>query len=460
MGTIGSVKMPNILNFPNWEILSIEETAHNRLVRAQPLDEPMCHTCEGTTLYRFGTKDQLYLDLSTLNKRTGIQINRQRFKCRDCKTVFWQPLDVMDETRRMTKRLVEYLKQASLKKTFASLAEEIGVTEGLVRQIFKDHVAQLEKQYTPQFPKWLGMDEIYLLKKSRCVFTNLEQSTIIEFLKSRDKDSVSVFLSKVKVAERRKVEIVAIDMWRPYRDLATVYFPQATVVIDKFHVVRMANDGLDEVRKTIKADLTPVQRRSLKRDRYILLKRNSDLNMTDLLFLDTWLKNFPDLALAYRLKEEFYEIYTAQSKEAAIKRYRKWKDQIPTDPKHVITQAYKPLVTAVENWQTEIFNYFDHPVTNSVTERLNGLAREVFRLGRGYSVEVLRAKLLFSEGVRVKKPGRFPRNWPVPTVGKDLPGDVLYNYLGLGSQVMPQPPELDFGADISTLIEKLQQGEI
>jgi transposase len=56
--------------------------------------------------------------------------------------------------------------------------------------------------------------------------------------------------------------------------------------------------------------------------------------------------------------------------------------------------AFNPLVTAVKNWDREIFAYWEHPVTNAATEALNGIMKMVNRMGRGYTFDVLRAKIL------------------------------------------------------------------
>jgi transposase len=60
----------------------------------------------------------------------------------------------------------------------------------------------------------------------------------------------------------------------------------------------------------------------------------------------------------------------------------------------VSKEAFYPLTRAVNNWMPEIMAYFDHPVTNAYTESLNNLGRVMNRLGRGYSFEALRAKIL------------------------------------------------------------------
>jgi hypothetical protein len=65
-----------------------------------------------------------------------------------------------------------------------------------------------------------------------------------------------------------------------------------------------------------------------------------------------------------------------------------------------LQSAFEPLTKAMDNWEAEIFAYFDYRVTNAYTESLNSLIRVINRLGRGYSFEVLRAKILFTEGLQ------------------------------------------------------------
>ncbi len=78
-----------------------------------------------------------------------------------------------------------------------------------------------------------------------------------------------------------------------------------------------------------------------------------------------------------------------------------------------IASAYADLICTFENWQPYILNYFQHPITNTYTDSINNLIRVMNRLGRGYSFEALRAKILFSEGtykIKHKKP-KFKRRF-------------------------------------------------
>ncbi|MEJ8764909.1 helix-turn-helix domain-containing protein [Oceanobacillus sp. HCA-5259] len=106
-------------------------------------------------------------------KRVGIYVNRQRYKCGECNETFFEDLPVMDVNRSVTNRLINWIQETSLEKTFTSVAEGIGVDEKTVRNIFNDYVAELEAQIDFRIPKWLGIDEVHLLKNYRCVITDV-----------------------------------------------------------------------------------------------------------------------------------------------------------------------------------------------------------------------------------------------------------------------------------------------
>lgn len=229
------------------------------------------------------------------------------------------------------------------------------------------------------------------------------------------------------------------------------------------------------VRKSLREQLTPKQRRGLKHDRFVLLKRERDLNDKEALLLDGWTKNYPELGAAYRLKESFYSIYEGlSSPEAAIAAYEAWNKAVVPE----VWDAFHDLIRAFTNWQPFILNYFEHPVTNAYTESLNSLIRVMNRLGRGYSFEALRAKILFTEGAhkhKLSRPKFERRREPELAVAEEVMG---YDYglpPGHFGKAVPtpmkstpkaehpqEPPGLpkNYGADINTLIELLESGRL
>ena len=177
-------------------------------------------------------------------KRVGIYVDTRRYQCQSCNKTFYEPLPDVDEKRKMTKRLLDWVGRQAITRTFTSIADEVGIVEGTVRSIFRDYINELEKTVRFEIPHWMGIDEIHLIKP-RCVVSNIKNNTIVEILKDRNKPTVTRYLSQLKGLDQ--VHYVAIDMWKPYRDAVETVIPDAQIVIDKFHVVRMANDGLERL---------------------------------------------------------------------------------------------------------------------------------------------------------------------------------------------------------------------
>lgn len=90
-------------------------------------------------------------------------------------------------------------------------------------------------------------------------------------------------------------------------------------------------------------------------------------------------------------------MYLCKTKEQATTYYKEWKSSISRDMK-----PFMEVASIIDNWHTEIFNYFDHFVTNAFTESRNNTIKEIEKHGRGYSFEVLRAKVLFGTKATVK----------------------------------------------------------
>jgi len=450
----------NILNLPAYSVAELHENDHDYHIKAGTKQPPVaCIHCGHDKLDGFGRREQMVKDLPMHGKRVGLYVDTRRFRCKSCQVTFYEPLPGVNDKRLMTNRLVSWIGHQAVKRTFTSIADEVGVTEGTVRLIFKDYVSELEKTVRFETPKWMGIDEIYLIKP-RGVISNIQNNTIVELLPNRNKETVIKYLHQLPGKDQ--IQYVAMDMWMPYRDAVTEVLPQATIVIDKFHVVRMANDALEKVRKSLREKLTPKQRRGLMHDRFVLLKRERDLNDKERVLLTDWTAKHPDLGVAYRLKEDFFGIYEKSTTVTeALIRYEIWNKAITPE----LQDAFHDLNRAWSNWRPWILNYFVHPVTNAYTESLNSLIRVMNRLGRGYSFEALRAKILFAHGSHKReyvRPKFVRRREEVEDTSIRFScaddGDDLID------SVATTPTEdleiVNYGADIDLLVQLIESGEI
>ena len=438
--------MPDILNLPYVKVISVIQNAHDYFISAETTVPPVaCPKCSNTNFVKYGVRKPIFMDLPIHAMRVGIEFVRQRYICRSCTHVFIDPMTGMDETRMMTTRLLQFIRTQSLKRTFTSIADDIGVHEKTVRNVFMEYAKELSEKYVIDTPEWLGIDEIYIVGRPRFVLTNVQQHTLIDMLKTRNKPLVEHHLQHLP--NRSKIQVVTMDMWLPYKDAVTRTLPQAKIIIDRYHVVSMANKAVDDYRKSIKGAMQLSQRRQLMRDRYILLKRKRDLKERDLLLLSTWTENYPKLAVAHALKESFCNLYDLPSKQEAKDQYALWSDSIQNNDEYF--PYFKDLIRAMGNWDEHIFNYFDVNITNGYTEAMNGLIKIANRIGRGYSFEAIRTKMLFRDGHLMKSKPKFDHH----PAGNNL-GMVTFN----------QPDDFEtpvsYGIPISTLTQMIMDGEI
>lgn len=396
----------DILNLPNFNVTGTTETEHDLHIRVETSSPPFaCPHCACLANFsRFGKKEQLFMDIPIRTQRVGILVNRQRYKCKECGVVFFEPLDDMDDRRQATTRLIEHIETESIKRSFVEVADSVGLDEKTVRNVFSEYVERLDQESSRVFPEWLGIDEIHIIGKPRGVLTDIKRRLLYDFTKERTKAVLDPYFESLDQFDRLAVEYVTMDMWKPYKDAVYNFFPNALVIVDKYHVVRELNNIIDTMRKTYKEGLTKAQLKQLKRDRYILRTRRHHLKLPDELLLQTWEGQYPELFQAYEHKEMFYVIFDSASNSTDAKYLLdKWKESIPT----YMRKYTGALLTSMNNWEVEILNYFDCGLTNAFTEGLNNMIRTMNKEGRGYSFDVLRAKLLLAYGQKKAQKKNF-----------------------------------------------------
>jgi transposase len=431
----------NFLHLGHWAVTTVAEHKDGYRVEAsyavQPSSCPKCGV-DGE-LYRHGTLEQAVNDTTHSGKPVIVAWKRQRYRCKACGATFLQPSPDVDDDRLMTRRLREYIEREVLRRTFVSVGNEVGVSEGTIRNVFRAYAERLEASHRFEAPELLGIDELYIRGTPRCIMTNLGEHCVLDFMESRSQTAVHHAL--LRLENRERVRIVAIDMHRPYRSAVNAALPKAIVVVDKFHVVRMATNSLDALRKLIGKGMTERRRRHVMRNRAILLRRPWELNDADKLQLSEWLGELPELATAYGLKEQFFDVWESAGVADARKRLHGWRDAIPAN----LRDVFKPLITASTNWEAEILNYFaTEGVTNAYTESANRTLRDMDRAGRGYSFEVLRVKALFAHGQQKRRPMRALANKRHGT--RDWAGFIVM-----------ESPSTEIGVPYSTFVEAVTQ---
>ena len=171
-----------------------------------------------------------------------------------------------------------------------------------------------------------------------------------------------------------------MDRWGGFPKVIKEVFPNASIVIDRFHVMKLVNKALNKFRLLLGF-------KGLK-NRSLLLKNGTDLTQEEREELLRLCQKSPCLNRAYELKEEFREIYeTSTTVKIGQKRFKQWL----TYARYFFSQTAQ----TIEKYLKEICHYFINRTTSGAMEGLNNKIKLILRQSYGFSdFELMREKLL------------------------------------------------------------------
>lgn len=416
--------MLDLLNLPGIKPVDLRSEDGGITIVAEVNESlpPVCPTC-GKPLYRHGHRKIAFADTPQQMQPVRLEIDRPRYRCDPCGKTLTLELPFLDEKRRVTRRLIEAIRARCLGMTFHGLAEQTGLAVNTVKNIALDLIEELENTVRYETPVIMGIDELNLAGDYRCIITNLSTHSVFDMLERRTKASMIPYFRELP--DRERVEWVCTDIWRPFKESYGPFLPNARLVIDKFHVVRMASDALEVERKKHQATLEGNERLKVKKSiRWLTLKRPGSLSSAEQQALQLVRSSIPALAEAYDFKEAFYCIYDEPTKAAAMRAFEAWENSLPSGK----MPNFRSLAKTVHNNYEDIFAYWDAPIrlTNAYTEGLNGLVKVANRMGRGYSYEIIRAKTLYAKHARTVGTGVKATGAPSSVSTSDTQNKVEY----------------------------------
>lgn len=133
------------------------------------------------------------------------------------------------------------------------------------------------------------------------VVSDIEHRELLEVIDTHKQSEIIETLKQQPLEVREAVEEVSVDMWGGFPNVIAEVFPNAVIVFDRFHVMKLVNEELNKLRKKVGVNT--------KGSKYLLLKNQADLNAEQIVKLELILSQSSCLRIAYELKEEFRQIY-------------------------------------------------------------------------------------------------------------------------------------------------------
>lgn len=323
---------------------------------------------------------------------SGIYLNilKRRFRCPGCKKVFTEPVQGIQKGHRTTHRYRRGLRWAC--ENFLDLKrvqKAYGCSAGLVYKVFYEQLElKLRERRDNPWPTTIGIDEHSFKRGFRerefaTILIDYPKKKIFEVAQGKTADGLAYTFGDVPGRDR--VKNVVLDMSDPFKKFAKEFFPQARLVADHFHVIRLLNPMINKARTEITGDKrsNPVRK--------LLLLNGKRLEYFERRALYEWLNHHPKLKELYHFKEALHGLYRCRGYDRARRALIGILDRMAQSSLPEIKKLRKTLM----KWQTEILNYFITGLTNGRTEGFNNLAKLLQKRAFGFrSFKNYRLRLL------------------------------------------------------------------
>jgi len=359
------------------------------------LDFGICPTCGHPTSSYHDSYERTVQDLPIMGTPVFLHIFQRRYHCPNCKRHFNESFESVDVYQRQTRRLQEYLARSVRESSVALAAKKSEIGYRIVERLYYKGYESFYSNTSKPLPKRIGMDDFATRKGCHygTVFVDLGSSKakVIEAIPGRSEEDIANFFKSH--THLREVTEVSMDMWKAFLFAVRRYCPRAKIIVDRFHVIKLAGKALNNCRKRLqkKKEL----KGSIKSISKLLFSPQDELKPEDQKRLKGLFTEVPELRKAYRLYHFLRYWYNAGNLGKARKLLSYWMYQVK---KSGIPEFLK-LAKTIRKWRKEILNYFRAFLTNGAVEGIINKIKLIKRVTYGLpNFEHLRARILIECG--------------------------------------------------------------
>ncbi len=241
----------------------------------------------------------------------------------------------------------------------------------------------------------LGIDEFSMKKGHKdfaCVLVDLETGSVIDVLKERTKQYLTKYFTGLGEIFCEQIKVLSCDMWQGFAGLSGTVFPNAELVIDRFHFSKNLNKTLDTFRKKLRKTLFKDVELHQGKLRFALLKSSNNLSNEEIEIRNAAFEVSTELKIFYYIREEFKNIFNSKiSRKEAVIKISEWKQQA-----EIFNNKYlNTFLTTLDNWYDSILNYFNERISNGIVEGKNNKIKMIKRRAYGFlNFEKMRLRIL------------------------------------------------------------------
>ena len=214
---------------------------------------PKCGTCYDEKIEKHGFKKSLIKVTSVSKLTTYLSLNKQRYYCKHCNKTFTCTTNVVNygcNISNNTKHSIAV--DLTKKRSEKDIAIDNNVSPNTVERIIDSYYELDSKVYKNTLPQVLSFDEFKSVKSADGAMSfhicNAKNGKTIDIVEDRRLNSLIKYFSRYSRVSRMNVKYIVIDMYAPYISLIKMMFPNAKIVIDKFHLIQLISRALNKTR--------------------------------------------------------------------------------------------------------------------------------------------------------------------------------------------------------------------
>lgn len=340
-----------------------------------------CPCCKSSNVWIKETKERTFRMLNLNNKRTYLKIDVHKIWCQKCDKKAWIDLSFAPTKLPMVQSFINYIIQLTAITTLLCVALFLSLQWRTVKNIDKTNLAKRAKQFSFRKLRYISIDEIAIKKghKYMTIFTDISTGQIIHAIEGRSEEVLRPFL-KLLAKKAKRLRGIGIDMSAAYASSVKKHLPLVSIIFDRFHVTKLLNNTIDNIRRSECARCQNKGLRVFKGQRFLLLRNFVDLDDEQKTSLQHLLEVNHSLAIAHSMKEQFRLFWECKSKREGIRFLCWWIIQAVESGVSQLAKTARTLLHYAEG----LISYFEHKIDNGKAEGINNKIKVLKRQAYGF----------------------------------------------------------------------------
>jgi len=354
-----------------------------------------CSACGSPQVQSRGRVERRFRALPIGHRATFVVLPIPRVECQDCGVVRQVKVPFADTRRSYTNSFERYALELSRRMTIRDVAKHLNVSWDMIKDIQRRDLSRRYSKPKLKHLRHIAIDEISIAKGHRylTIVMDLDSGAVVFVGDGKGAKALNPFWKRLR-GSGAKIAAVAMDMSPAYREAVTTNLPKAKIVFDRFHVMKLFNEKLSELRRALHREATDVmQKKVLKGTRWLLLKasENLDEKRDEKKTLEEALALNQSLAVAYYLKEDLRQFWEQPGKVFATAFLDGWIKRAEGSGIKVLQQMAKALAAH----RSGLLAYYDARITSGPMEGTNNKIKTMKRQAYGFrDKEFFKLKIL------------------------------------------------------------------